>query len=760
MPSKNSIRRALNTHRGSPDLVRRRKGLTATVLGLVTATAVILTTITGMAYATGAQPVVDLGTASSFAVIGTATVTNGGGTRLEGGTDIATGDTSITGEETITRTAVGKTYVSGDAESVKARNDLATAQQDAWNLPAVPIAPTLAGLVVAPGVYESPSAISMTTDMTFDGGGDSNSVFVIRTTAAMNITAGTKVHLINEAQACNIYWVTGGAVTLAATSSFAGRVMASAAVTIGAGTSVNGQVMSSGAEVTLSANTITNGCGTSLVPVPPTLDVTGGAAQTTNNSAPTISGTSDAFGRDVAVTVGAQTFTATVLGDGKWSVTAVELSDGDHTVTATVINIAGTSATKTQTLTVDTTPPSLDFTGGAVSATAEANPPIAGTSDAIGRTVTVTVAGVGVPVITVTATVVSPGVWTVSPGVVSNGVKTVTATVSDAAGNITTATQTLTVDTTAPKLTVDGGPVVLTSDATPTVSGTSDLIGGTVTIVVGGTAFTAVVDVDGNWSVESDTLTDGEHTVEVTVVDPAGNRNALTQTLTVDATEPTISVDGGAERSTADPTPVVSGRSSVIGGTVTVTIGDETITATVDSLGVWLVESPAFTTGVHTVTVSVTDSRSRSVTARQALNYLFASAAVIINTTGAQTIRQGMRDMIDVTGDGFAAGESVEIWLHSTPVMLGTATADADGHITIRLRDAATTPAGVHHVVLVGGDSGTSGDSLRITVLTSTGGLALTGVEPQGTLLVGVLLLLLSVVALTVDARRRRRNSN
>jgi large repetitive protein len=41
-----------------------------------------------------------------------------------------------------------------------------------------------------------------------------------------------------------------------------------------------------------------------------------------------------------------------------------------------------------------------------------------------------------------------------------------------------------------------------TKDTTPTITGTSDdLIGGTVTVTIDGTDYTATVDEDGTWSV-------------------------------------------------------------------------------------------------------------------------------------------------------------------------------------------------------------------------------------------------------------------
>ena len=49
---------------------------------------------------------------------------------------------------------------------------------------------------------------------------------------------------------------------------------------------------------------------------------------------------------------------------------------------------------------------------------------------------------------------------------------------------------------------------------------------------------------------------------------------------------------------------------------------------------------------------------------------------------------------------GFQPFEVVEIWLYSTPMLLGTLTADADGVISGSFTVPSGTPAGTHHIVL------------------------------------------------------------
>lgn len=83
------------------------------------------------------------------------------------------------------------------------------------------------------------------------------------------------------------------------------------------------------------------------------------------------------------------------------------------------------------------------------------------------------------------------------------------------------------------------------------------------------------------------------------------------------------------------------------------------------------------------------------------------------NLTKAQTVAAG--GFVSVAAEGFEPGESIEAWLQSTPVKLGTLVADADGSITASVAVPATTPAGLHHLVLVDGE-GTEYTSEDITV--------------------------------------------
>jgi hypothetical protein len=119
-------------------------------------------------------------------------------------------------------------------------------------------------------------------------------------------------------------------------------------------------------------------------------------------------------------------------------------------------------------------------------------------------------------------------------------------------------------------------------------------------------------------------------------------------------------------------------------------------------------------------------------------------------TTPAATLVVGAS--IPITGEGFAPFEVVDIWLHSTPILLGTLTANAQGSISGSFAMPSGLPTGTHHVVLVD-EAGVSYTSAEL-VVTTTAALASTGADISSGWL-ALALMVLGGLALTVTARRR-----
>ena len=119
------------------------------------------------------------------------------------------------------------------------------------------------GETLMPGVYSVAGAISTAGILTLDGGNDTNSIFVIRTGGAFAAGAATTIVLVNGARSENIFWVSEGALSIAANSIMKGSFIAHAgAVSAAAGTDLQGRLFSL-------AGAISFGPGTATIPVAP-----------------------------------------------------------------------------------------------------------------------------------------------------------------------------------------------------------------------------------------------------------------------------------------------------------------------------------------------------------------------------------------------------------------------------------------------------------------------------------------------------------
>ncbi len=194
-----------------------------------------------------------LRSAQTFSVLGAA-VSNTGATTLSGDLGVSTA-APITGGALI---VVGGATHAGDAAATQARSDALLAYNAAAALtPSMSLA-TLDGRTLTPGIYTSNSAaLSLSTTLTLDGEDNPDAVFIIQVNAALDTGATTSnVSLVRGARAANVFWQVSGAVTLGATSTFRGTLLALGAITIGAGTQLNGRALSINGDVTLASNVI------------------------------------------------------------------------------------------------------------------------------------------------------------------------------------------------------------------------------------------------------------------------------------------------------------------------------------------------------------------------------------------------------------------------------------------------------------------------------------------------------------------------
>ncbi|WP_039992897.1 Ig-like domain-containing protein, partial [Paraglaciecola chathamensis] len=292
-----------------------------------------------------------------------------------------------------------------------------------------------------------------------------------------------------------------------------------------------------------------------------------------DDTTPLISGSTNAgSGSSVTITVtdgqgNTQNLSATVQENGSYSIEVpVELAQGAYSVSASVADAAGNSTTETETGNIDTQAPTLSIV--APDNSNDATPTITGNTDEPeNATVSILVTDSQGVEQTLSATVQSDGSFSVDvPNDLAQGNYTVQASITDTAGNSTTESDTGSIDTVAPSLTVEAPDN--SSDATPSITGTTSTapVGATVTITVTGSDsavqnLTATVQPDGSFHVDVPVaLEEGSYTVEATVADAAGNTATDSDTGSVDTQAPTLSIV--APDNSNDATPTITGNTN------------------------------------------------------------------------------------------------------------------------------------------------------------------------------------------------------
>ncbi|WP_211183612.1 Ig-like domain-containing protein [Pseudoalteromonas arctica] len=413
-------------------------------------------------------------------------------------------------------------------------------------------------------------------------------------------------------------------------------------------------------------------------------------------------------------------YTATVDANGDWSVLNLSVS----LLTLAYVEASATDAagntTTISTLDFDNTAPELTLSTPAL--TMDSTPVISGTTDlGEGAQVTLVVTGQGVATQTFSATVQANGSWSVNvPQDLGDGQYTVKASVRDGVGNLTEQTASGIIDTTAPTLTIN--PLLITSDATPTISGTSNELGAMVTVTIDGQTLTALVNGSGLWQVTTTALADGDYNINATVSDSAGNSVNQTANLSIDTEAPELTI---APLSLSnDNTPTISGNSNEPqGSTVSIMVVDsngdtQNLIATIDSNGNWQATAAVLPDGTFTVTASVTDSAALTTTA--STTAVIDTSAPTISVDSIGTINVATPQLSGLSNEPAGTQVSVSVTDSNTSYTY-TAQVQADGSWTIDVTDTLADGA----ITVVATISDLAGNS---TISTSETGLLNTSV--------------------------------
>jgi len=213
------------------------------------------------------QAPVNLGSAGDFTVLSKTGITNVRATAIVGnvGTSPITGAALLLECDEVTgyiytvdaagplpcrvTDATRLTAAVGDMET--AYNDAAgRVNPDVLNLGAGEIG----GLTLAPGLYKWTSNVSISNDLTLEGG--PNDVWILQIAGTLDEANAKSVTLTGGAQAKNVYWQSAGGVAIGTTAHFEGTILSKTMIAMKTKASINGRLFAQTA-ITLQMNSVT-----------------------------------------------------------------------------------------------------------------------------------------------------------------------------------------------------------------------------------------------------------------------------------------------------------------------------------------------------------------------------------------------------------------------------------------------------------------------------------------------------------------------
>jgi hypothetical protein len=123
---------------------------------------------------------------------------------------------------------------------------------------------------VTAGIYDITGAgtLAASSTLTLDAEGDANAIFVFRFSTTFTAGASAIINLFDGASACNVFFLTNGAMNIAATSTMHGTFIANnGIVTVGGGTTVNGRLFSTAGAINMTTATVIAPVGCSYLDI-------------------------------------------------------------------------------------------------------------------------------------------------------------------------------------------------------------------------------------------------------------------------------------------------------------------------------------------------------------------------------------------------------------------------------------------------------------------------------------------------------------
>ena len=252
----------------------------------------------------------NLGTTSSFALYtGSGAINNSGVTLING--DVGTNVGAFNGFPP--GIVNGNIHVA-DAAAAQALIDVGVAY---GQLSAIPCGSVIGvGLgnnqTLAPGVYCTGAASTLTGNLILDAGGNTNAVFIFKIGGALSTASLSSVTLINGASLCNVYWQVDGATSLGITSSFRGTIVSNGAINLLQGATLIGRGLTTAGAINLDGNVV----DVAMRPIVPVITANGALTFCIGGSV-TLSGNINGG----TWSTGATTPSITVTASGTYSIT-------------------------------------------------------------------------------------------------------------------------------------------------------------------------------------------------------------------------------------------------------------------------------------------------------------------------------------------------------------------------------------------------------------------------------------------------------
>lgn len=198
-----------------------------------------------------------LGSASPFAVLAGQSITNTGGTVINGQVGVSPGAaaTNITGFGGPPGGTINGAIHDTGAVALAAQNALTAAYTNAaGQTPPTALAVNLGGQTLVPGIYSVGAAVTNLSGapLTLNGSG----IYIFQMSSTLITSPGSSVVLLGGASPCQIFWQVTSSVTLDTTTVFVGTIMALTSISMNNGVLLTGRALARNGSVTFINDTV------------------------------------------------------------------------------------------------------------------------------------------------------------------------------------------------------------------------------------------------------------------------------------------------------------------------------------------------------------------------------------------------------------------------------------------------------------------------------------------------------------------------